>query len=157
MAEPAGGHCQPAQAYGWPLLHHPHSVGAHEGRVCPLVPSLFSYLCLLPLYLCLTSSLCSILHLLHNLISFQSKPGLSPAPSGLFILLKRSSVLWRSQLSCLSIRDFFDLDTHHVCLLFSSAEFGCFFWGFFNKSCYNDGKQTKEIVTKLNLLYEDPK
>lgn len=32
MAEPAGGHCQPAQTHGGPLLHHPHPAGAHEGR-----------------------------------------------------------------------------------------------------------------------------
>lgn len=33
MAEPAGGHCQPPQAHGGPLLHHPHSAGTNEGRV----------------------------------------------------------------------------------------------------------------------------
>lgn len=53
------------------------------------------------------SSRRSILHLLHNLFSFQYKPGLSPAPSGLFVLLKCSPVVWLSQLSCLFKRDFF--------------------------------------------------
>ena len=33
MAEPPGGHCEPAQAHGGPLLHHPHPAGTNEGRV----------------------------------------------------------------------------------------------------------------------------
>lgn len=32
MAEPAGGHCQPPQAHGGPLLHHAHPAGTNEGR-----------------------------------------------------------------------------------------------------------------------------
>lgn len=33
MAEPPSRHCQPPQAYGGPLLHHPHPAGTNEGRL----------------------------------------------------------------------------------------------------------------------------